>query len=63
LLGYNFFVPTHCEWATLDLSKEFIVNHLFLHCRAGFEKECSAEITDAAANMGIYGYCKTHKVM
>jgi 23S rRNA (cytidine2498-2'-O)-methyltransferase len=38
---------------------ERIVNHLFLHCRAGFEKECSAEITDMAAEFGIFGYCKT----
>jgi len=35
------------------------VNHLFLHCRAGFEKECAAEITDLAADVGIYGYSKT----
>ena len=35
------------------------MNHLFLHCRAGFEKECSAEITDMAAEFGIFGYCKT----
>ncbi len=35
------------------------MNHLFLHCRAGFEKECAAEITDLAAGAGIYGYSKT----
>jgi 23S rRNA (cytidine2498-2'-O)-methyltransferase len=35
------------------------VNHLFLHCRAGFEKECAAEITDLANDLGIYGYSKT----
>jgi 23S rRNA (cytidine2498-2'-O)-methyltransferase len=35
------------------------VNHLFLHCRAGFEKECAAEITDLAGEIGIYGYSKT----
>lgn len=35
------------------------MNHLFLHCRAGFEKECAAEITDLANDLGIYGYSKT----
>lgn len=35
------------------------MNHLFLHCRAGFEKECAAEITDLAGDLGIYGYSKT----
>ena len=35
------------------------MNHLFLHCRAGFEKECAAEITDLAGELGIYGYSKT----
>jgi 23S rRNA (cytidine2498-2'-O)-methyltransferase len=35
------------------------VNHLFLHCRAGFEKECAAEISDLSAGLGIYGYSKT----
>ena len=35
------------------------MNHLFLHCRAGFEKECAAEISDLAAGLGIYGYSKT----
>ena len=35
------------------------MNHLFLHCRAGFEKECAAEITDLAGEVGIYGYSKT----
>lgn len=35
------------------------MNHLFLHCRAGFEKECAAEITDLAASIGTYGYSKT----
>lgn len=37
---------------------EPIVNHLFLHCRPGFEKECAAEITELAAEQGIYGYSK-----
>lgn len=35
------------------------MNHLFLHCRPGFEKECAAEITDLAGELGIYGYSKT----
>ena len=35
------------------------MNHLFLHCRAGFEKECAAEITDLAGELGLYGYSKT----
>jgi 23S rRNA (cytidine2498-2'-O)-methyltransferase len=35
------------------------VNHLFLHCRPGFEKECAAEITELAEALGIYGYVKT----
>lgn len=35
------------------------MNHLFLHCRAGFEKECAAEITDVAGSIGAYGYSKT----
>ena len=35
------------------------MNHLFLHCRPGFEKECAAEITDIAGELGIYGYSKT----
>ncbi|WP_049723805.1 23S rRNA (cytidine(2498)-2'-O)-methyltransferase RlmM [Gilvimarinus polysaccharolyticus] len=35
------------------------MNHLYLHCRSGFEKECAAEINDLAAAKGIYGYSKT----
>jgi len=34
------------------------LNQLFLHCRPGFEKECAAEISELAAGLGIYGYCK-----
>ena len=34
------------------------MNHLFLHCRPGFEKECAAEITELAGEQGIYGYAK-----
>ncbi len=35
------------------------MNHLYLHCRPGFEKECAAEIAEQANNLGIYGYSKT----
>jgi len=35
------------------------VNHLYLHCRSGFEKECAAEINQLAAEKGVYGYSKT----
>jgi 23S rRNA (cytidine2498-2'-O)-methyltransferase len=35
------------------------MNYLFLHCRAGFEKECAAEISDLANAAEIYGYSKT----
>lgn len=35
------------------------MNHLFLHCRPGFEKECAAEINDLANEQGCYGYSKT----
>lgn len=35
------------------------MNYLFLHCRPGFEKECAAEITELAGDLGIYGYSKT----
>lgn len=35
------------------------MNHLFLHCRPGFEKECAAEIDEVAGELGIYGYSKT----
>lgn len=35
-----------------------MLNHLFLHCRGGFEGECAAEITDLAAEHGIYGYAR-----
>ena len=37
------------------------MNHLFLHCRPGFEKECAAEITERAAQLGQYGYIKTQE--
>ncbi|MDO3385431.1 23S rRNA (cytidine(2498)-2'-O)-methyltransferase RlmM [Gilvimarinus sp. SDUM040013] len=35
------------------------MNHLYLHCRPGFEKECAAEITELASGVGIFGYSKT----
>ncbi len=31
---------------------------LVLQCRPGFEKEAAAEITDRAAEVGVYGYCQ-----
>lgn len=34
------------------------LNHLVLYCRAGFEKECAAEISDRAAAVGVAGYAK-----
>jgi 23S rRNA (cytidine2498-2'-O)-methyltransferase len=34
------------------------MNTLLLHCRAGFENELCAEITDQAARLGISGYAK-----
>ncbi|ROS01402.1 23S rRNA (cytidine2498-2'-O)-methyltransferase [Sinobacterium caligoides] len=36
-------------------------NHVILLCRSGFEGECSAEIIDRAATIGVTGYCKTDK--
>jgi len=32
---------------------------LFLHCRAGFESECAAEIQARAAGLGVAGWCRT----
>ncbi|MDN3640167.1 23S rRNA (cytidine(2498)-2'-O)-methyltransferase RlmM [Simiduia curdlanivorans] len=34
------------------------MNHLFLHCRGGFEGECAAEISEQASELGIFGYAK-----
>ncbi|MGR8933060.1 MAG: 23S rRNA (cytidine(2498)-2'-O)-methyltransferase RlmM [Gammaproteobacteria bacterium] len=34
------------------------VASLMLYCRAGFEKECAAEIAAVAAGLGVAGYCK-----
>jgi 23S rRNA (cytidine2498-2'-O)-methyltransferase len=31
---------------------------LLLYCRAGFEKECAQDITQAAENLGVGGWCK-----
>lgn len=31
---------------------------LLLYCRAGFEKECAQDITHAAAQLGVEGWCK-----
>lgn len=33
-------------------------NRVILYCRAGFEKECAAEITDKAAQFAIFGFAK-----
>lgn len=35
-----------------------VFNRLILQCRSGFEKEAAGEITDRAAEIGIYGYCQ-----
>lgn len=32
--------------------------NIILYCRSGFEKECAAEITDRAMQIGVYGYAK-----
>ncbi|MDX3775444.1 23S rRNA (cytidine(2498)-2'-O)-methyltransferase RlmM [Chromatiaceae bacterium AAb-1] len=34
------------------------MKQLLLYCRAGFEKECAAEIQDKAGQHGVAGYCK-----
>lgn len=34
------------------------IQSLLLYCRAGFEKECAAEIADRAAAVDVAGYCK-----
>lgn len=36
----------------------FSFSTLILYCRAGFEKECAAEIVAAASALGVAGYCK-----
>lgn len=35
-----------------------VLTALLLYCRAGFEKECAQDITQAAENLGIPGWCK-----
>ncbi len=32
------------------------MNKVLLHCRAGFEKDCAAEIQEQATEFGVYGY-------
>lgn len=34
------------------------MNNLLLYCRSGFEKECAAEITDNAAQIGVTGFVR-----
>ena len=34
------------------------MKQLMLYCRAGFEKECAAEIQDQAAAFNVFGFCK-----
>lgn len=36
------------------------MHSLLLYCRAGFEKECAAEIQDRARALDVEGYAKTH---
>ncbi|ELY3758987.1 23S rRNA (cytidine(2498)-2'-O)-methyltransferase RlmM [Cronobacter universalis] len=34
------------------------MNKVILYCRQGFEKECAAEITDKAAQQGVFGFAR-----
>ena len=34
------------------------MKQLLLYCRAGFEKECAAEIQDKASSFDVFGFCK-----
>ncbi len=34
------------------------MKQLLLYCRAGFEKECAAEIQDKASSYDVFGFCK-----
>ncbi|BFM47986.1 23S rRNA (cytidine(2498)-2'-O)-methyltransferase RlmM [Marinomonas sp. THO17] len=34
------------------------MKNIIAYCRAGFEKDCAAELTDLAASKGFYGYTK-----
>lgn len=36
-------------------------NKLALYCRSGFEKETAAEITEKAANLGVFGFAKVEE--
>lgn len=40
------------------MEQKISMNHLILYCRAGFEKECAAEIMAATAALRITGYVK-----
>lgn len=35
-----------------------MLNNIIIYCRPGFEKEATAEITDAASALGVFGYPK-----
>lgn len=35
-----------------------VLSALLLYCRAGFEKECAQDITQAAEDLGVAGWCK-----
>lgn len=35
-----------------------VFNRIVLYCRAGFENECAAEITEKAHELGFYGFAK-----
>lgn len=37
------------------------MKNIILYCRAGFEKECAAEITEKAAELEIYGFTRTNE--
>lgn len=43
----------------IALTREInIVNKLALYCRIGFERELAAEISEKAANLGVYGFAR-----
>lgn len=35
--------------------------NLFLYCRAGYEKDCAAEIQQRAAELNVGGFVKTNR--
>ncbi|WP_410369329.1 23S rRNA (cytidine(2498)-2'-O)-methyltransferase RlmM [Catenovulum sp. 2E275] len=37
------------------------MNQYILYCRAGFERDCAAEIQFKAAEVGLYGFCRTQE--